>query len=215
MDIEDVRNSGKTNWWRKSWYVKGGLALAAFVLMSISGLTTSSFAQLTVGNQFVTAKVYGNTGLVSIVTTQSGYYGAEKLLTFPNKSYLTVMVNGYLYTNNEVSNFNFKSLTNFGGYLYDGSSYIQGDTIRTIWDISSGSIEQDVYPVAFEYSGQIVMKWKFVNKYTSPISAQNQYLLDTKIHFNDRAKVLTRFGYRRNWSGYVDNNDNFKPIKMS
>jgi hypothetical protein len=191
---------------RVYWFV-------AVLLLILCGLTTIGRAQLVVSNRFVTAKVYGNNGLISVSTTLGGYYGQKPIiLTYPSKSYLTVMINGYLYTNNEPSNFNFSSLPNFGGYLTDGESYIQGDTIRTLWDISAGRIEQDVYPVAFEFSGQIVMKWKFVNKFSNPITVQSQFLLDTKIHKNDQAKVLTRFGYRRSWSGYVDNNDNYKPI---
>ncbi len=189
------------------------ILLGVVVISTFLLIAKVSKAQLTVGNRFVTAKVYGNTGLISIVTTPFNYYpGPEKILTFPNTSYLTVMINGYLYTNNDPVNFNFKSLPNFGAYLTDGESYIQRDTIRTRWNISAGIIEQDVYPVAFDYSGQIVMKWKFINKFSNPISAQNQFLLDTKIQTNDQAKVLTRFGYRRSWSEYIDGNDNYSPI---
>jgi hypothetical protein len=186
--------------------------LVAFVL---SCFASTSFAQLSVGNRFVTARVFPNSGRVTITTTANGYYDNGRgpmTLSFPDKSYFTCKINGVLYTNNEVSNYDFTTYPNFGSYLYYGDSYITGDTIRTTWILPAGELSQDVYPVAFDFSGQIVMKWKYKNKAPTVAGVQAQFLLDTKVRSNDRSKVLTRFGYRRNWSGYVENNDNYKPI---
>jgi len=116
------------------------------------------------------------------------------------------MIDGYYWTNNNVGGFG--SDKQFGGYLTNGASRTIADTIETVWKLPSGDLIQHVYPVAFDYSGQIVLYWKFRSRNPIPVTVQVQYLLDTYIATNDQAKVLTRWGYKRRWSAYYINNTN-------
>lgn len=180
------------------------------------------------GNKYVTARVNQQTGTFIIYTTPGGYYGtAEKALTFSNEtSFFTIEIGGKVYTNNLIGlgadRKGFSSDPRFGGYLMNATSRIirgngfgqfgYADTVETVWKLPVGDVIQQVYPVAFDFSGQIVMKWKFKNRAAGNVRVQSQYLLDTKIRKNDRAKVLTRSGYRRNWTLYVENNANYPPV---
>lgn len=180
-----------------------GLAIAFFLLSPFA-----LHAQTQTSNKFVTAKVEGDNGKVTIYTTAGGYYGRNaQPLSYLDMSFLTLNIDGLYWTNNDISGF--ASRTDFGGYLHDGTTKITGvDTIETVWRLPNGDVIQDVYPVEFNYSGQIVLKWKF--RARTPQSSQivTQYLLDTYIADNDQAKVLTRWGYNRRWSEYFRNNTN-------
>lgn len=209
---------------------RGGLpcGLSAFAIVAIVLLSSSVtlIAQpIYVGNKYVSAKVDRLTGIVSIGTTDGGYYGMPgKALTFDQTSYMTVNVNERIYTNNLrgqgwhgderlagiLQNGTSRYIVGFRGQY--GSSYGPQDTVETVWKLPEGDLIQQVYPVAFDFSGQIVLKWKFRSRSGTPMRLQCQYLLDTKIRTNDRAKVLTRAGYRRKWSLFVENNPNFPPI---
>lgn len=182
------------------------------ILLATIFLATSSFAQTTnTGNRFVTAKVSGSTGKVNIFTTNGGYYGEEKMLTFPDMSALTVQINDQYWTNSDQLQFD-RSSPQYGGLLNNGATTRVDDTVRTVWKISSGEIIQDVYPVAFDFSGQIVMKWRYHCVTYDLKAVRMQYLLDTWINGNDKARLLTRFGYRNTWTLYTSNNANYDDI---
>lgn len=152
------------------------------------------------------------------------------MLTYPETSYLTVNINERIYTNN-ARGLGWHEDPRLAGYLNNGTSrYIIGirapygtgpdgqqshgpqDTIETTWQLPFGDLTQQIYPVAFDFSGQIILKWKFRSRTNDPLRIQCQFLLDTKIRGNDRAKVLTRWGYKRIWTMFVENNPNFPPV---
>lgn len=187
-------------------------------------------AYLYTGNKYVTAKVNTLSGGFIIYTTPNGYYGGVDgyALTFIGRetSYFTIEIGGRIYTNNMEGKGpkgeGFAADPRFGGFLQNATSKIvrgngsgqfgYADTIETTWKLPVGDVIQQVYPVAFDFSGQIVMKWKFKNRAAGSVRVQSQYLLDTKIRRNDKAKVLTRSGYRRKWTLYVENNPNYPPV---
>jgi hypothetical protein len=183
-------------------------------IVAIATLSNSTaFSQTTnTGNWFVTAKVNGSTGKVNVYTTDGGFYGGEKILTFPDMSALTLNINDQYWTNSDqVDGFD-RSKPDYGGTLNNGNTTKVADTVRTIWKIASGEIIQDVYPVAFDFSGQIVMKWKYHCVTYDLKSVRMQYLLDTWIDGNDKARVLTRYGYRNTWTLYTHGNPNYDDI---
>lgn len=188
-------------------------SLSAAILVVLSFLLASALpAQTTnTSNWFVTAKVDGSSGKVNIFTTEGGYYGAEKMLTYPNMSALTVNINDQYWTNSDQIVLP-QSDPRYGGVLSSGSTTKIVDTVRTTWKIATGEIIQDVYPVAFDFSGQIVIKWKYHCVTYDLKAVRMQYLLDTWIAGNDRARVLTRFGYRNIWTLYTSGNPNYDDI---
>lgn len=206
------------------------MLLLVFTIL-IRGEALAQSPYLYVGNKYVTAEVHQQSGVISIYTTPFGYYGRDpKILTYPKTSYLTLNINERIFTNNDKGQ-GWQSDPRLAGYLMNGSSrYIRGiqapygtgadgqqsfgpqDTVETIWRLPFGDLTQQVYPVAFDFSGQIIIKWKFRSRSGSPLRIQAQYLLDTKIRTNDRAKVLTRAGYKRMWSMFVENNPNYPPV---
>ena len=203
-------------------------AAVLFVLLLAPAILQAQGVYLYTGNKYVTARVNQQTGTFIIYTTPGGYYGSqEKALTFSNEtSFFTIEIGGKVYTNNMVGlgsdRKGFSADPRFGGYLMNATSRIirgtnaglfgYADTVETVWKLPVGDVIQHVYPVAFDFSGQIVMKWKFKNRAAGNVRVQSQYLLDTKIRKNDRAKVLIRSGYRRNWTLYVENNPNYPPV---
>ncbi|HWF44699.1 MAG TPA: T9SS type A sorting domain-containing protein [Candidatus Kapabacteria bacterium] len=196
-------------------------AIFSAVLTCIAGGALApefSYATLTTGNKFVTAKVEDGSGVLTIVTTNGGYYGNENLLTFRQTSYLTVRLQGQYWTNNDqiannpAANWN-STNPQYGGMLSNGTATRTGDTIQTVWKVPTGEIIQDVYPVEYDYSGQIVMRWKYHCLVYNVIGAQMQYLLDTYVAGNDEARILTRYGYRNQWTLYnAGGNITYDPI---
>lgn len=202
------------------------LLRSAALLVSILLIAPSiaeAQAYLYTGNKYVTARVNPVTGTFIIYTTPNAYYGTDaKGLTFGSEtSFFTIEIGGRIYTNN-MEGLNFQADPRFGGYLMNATSRVirgngsgqfgYSDTVETVWKLPIGDVVQHLYAVAFDFSGQIVMKWKFRNRGAGNVRVQAQYLLDTKIRRNDRAKVLTRSGYRRNWTLYVENNPNYPPV---
>jgi hypothetical protein len=176
-------------------------------------------------NKYVEAKVNKLTGHVIIGTTANGFYGDQyKALTFGTEtSYLSVEIDGKVYTNNNQYDLPFATDPRFGGYLVNATTrrvrgqgagqFGYADTIETTWKLPVGDLIQQVYPIEFDFSGQIVLAWKFRNRgQGTQKRVQAQYLLDTKIRGNDQAKVLTRSGYRRQWTFYAERSGTFPPV---
>ncbi len=165
-------------------------------------------AQHVVSNGFVEADVDDNQGLVTVYYAPKGAH-TTSIVHAAQTSYLTVLINGNLYyTNNQHLPLN--GVGNFpantpAGYLEGGKTKYTGpnkDTIETIWEPQGPNtydIIQDIYPVAFANSGQIVYRFSVRNYQNKPLSAQAEYLLDVDLgiigHGNDAAPITTKFGY--------------------
>ncbi len=176
--------------------------LAAFGIFLLgSGLLVSrAGAQVTTKNAFVGASVTDGDGLVTIY---NGDPLNRELLTYIEKSYLTLKVNGLYYSNNTNADYIGSNQYPPDVLLLNGGTGKVRDTIRTTWKEQGFDIEQDVYPVAFTSSGVIVVSIKIVNHSGTPLPAQAQFLLDNmnsdKDSANDNPWLLTRYGFIRDW----------------
>lgn len=154
---------------------------------------------------YVTATIDpNNQGLITI--RRAPGTNLDPILSYPQKSFLSVMVGDRIFTNNKTGT-NIGNDPRFGGYLDNGITVKIADTIRTTWPNKNGcDIIQEVYPVSLEASGQIVMRWKLKNNQpNTPMWGQAQFLLDLQVGGqtpNDGAPVLTRYGYRPIWEQY-------------
>ncbi len=184
--------------------------VSAFFAMCLS---VAAFGQggiaLKTGQKYVTAIVDHGSGWVQVKQFPgnpiSGSY------SYPQKSFVSFSVNGKVYTNNDVGlgvlPANTFILTN--GVLSKKKGINPNtDTIVCIWRDKDGvDLIQEVYPVLFERSEQIVFRWKALNKTQNPASIAVQYLLDVQVGVdnvvNDGAPILTRYGYRPNWDVFT------------
>ncbi|MDP4242750.1 MAG: T9SS type A sorting domain-containing protein [Bacteroidota bacterium] len=167
-------------------------------------------------NKFVAALVYsGSTGKVTFTQVVNGKavvaQGAHAL-SFQDYSYLSIMVNGQYCTNNTVPQPTLAtSLLGGASHLLkpdinldNGTTRKINDTIETIWHEGGFDIVQDVYPVAFATSGQIVLKVKVIDHTGTSYGALGQYLLDVCAGTNDDAYMLDQYTYESNntWKIY-------------
>ncbi len=161
-------------------------------------------------NQFIWANVDGQSGRVTVPLPPGRSF--DPTLSFQDHSYFTCSIGGTYFTNNDVIQnppANAKELT-------DGITTKIGDTIRTIWfNKNNVDIIQDIYPVAFTKSGQIVYKWSFNNHGNSSINVACQYLQDIQIsdpgnkqvpNVNDGPTILTKWSYKNLWQRFPDPN---------
>jgi hypothetical protein len=179
-------------------------------------------ADLTTGNQFVCAKVSSGWGLVT-------WYNGDikkspltwKILSFVDHSFLDLRIGNTFFTNDNLSPP--PTLTGppqVGGtppdfFLDNGVNRKIGDTIETVWAQEGFDIVQDVYPVAFSRAGQIIVKIKIVNHSNAAVNnVQVNYLLDIDPQ-NDKAKILTRWGYAPNWTQFPNGVQNIPPFFMA
>lgn len=170
-------------------------------------VATSLFAQggapLKTGQKYVTAIVDHGSGWVQVKVfpgnTIDGSY------SYPQKSFVSFNVGGKVFTNNDVG---LAPLPANTFMLKDGILKKIGDTIRCVWPNKDGfDLIQDIYPVLFERSEQIVFRWKAFNKNSTSASIAVQYLLDVMVGddniVNDGSPILTRYGYRPNWDVFT------------
>ncbi|MDP4287460.1 MAG: T9SS type A sorting domain-containing protein [Bacteroidota bacterium] len=196
-----------------SWIV---IAIAAPLLAAFSFGPSIVHAQAFVTqNDFVGGLVYSpSDGKVTFtqVVNKKATAPPAKILSFQDFSYLTLLIDGQYYTNN-TSPPPSQATSSLGGNpfaknydvaLDNGSTRKIKDTIETTWPEGDFDIVQDIYPVAFRNSGQIVLKVKIVNHTTSSHSVQAQYLLDVADGSNDHAFMLDQFSYEGNmkWNIY-------------
>lgn len=151
------------------------------------------------GKKYVTGIVDPGSGWVQVKVFPGNQLDGS--YSYPQKSFVSFNVNGKVYTNNDVG---LGVLPPNTFILKDGVLQKIGDTIRCTWPNKDGiDLIQEIYPVLFERSEQIVFRWKSHNKTPNPVSIAVQYLLDIQVGVdnvvNDGAPILTRYGYRPNW----------------
>ncbi len=194
----------------------------AFMVMLAS---TSHAQQYVTQNQFVGVLVDGVAGHVTftqVVNGKARISDGAKPLSFENFSYLTLLIDGLYYTNNDAGAMPTRVTNTLGGasfthtpdvFLNTGSIKKIQDTIEKTWREQGGAFDivQDVYPVAFRNSGQIVVKVKIVNHTGSALTVSSQYLLDVCAGANDDAYMLEQYGYEgnKNWKIYASSPPTF------
>jgi hypothetical protein len=167
------------------------------LVLAVTLLSLQVIAQpVTVGNNFVSATVDQNSGLVSI------YQGTTNL-TYPGTSYLSVKIDGRYYTNNAAS-----APTSISDPIGSGTSSHSpdvlldsgvttkiGDHVRTVWHDSTNNLDiiQTVYPVAFGASGQIVISVSVAS--TQSHFVQGQYLVDDETGVQANPVILNSNSY--------------------
>jgi hypothetical protein len=160
-------------------------------------------------NRQIWANVEGSTGLVQVLLPPGNWNSGS--LDFPDHSYFSCSISGTYYTNNATIDIPPSANAKL---LQDGNTIKIVDTIRTTWANRNGvDIIQDIYPVLFSKSGQIVYKWKFRNTNGAPVNVGCQYLQDIQIsdpsdkkipHSNDGPIILTKWSYDPLWQQYPD-----------
>lgn len=186
------------------------LLLSTLILFT----TLSAFAQggipMKTGQKYVTAIVDHGSGWVQVKLYPGN--NMDGTLSYYQKSFVSFKVDGIVFTNNDVGLPSPLPANTF--IMKDGVlSRIKGqssntDTIRCVWSNKNGvDLIQEVYPVLFEKSEQIVFRWKAVNKSSGSKQVSVQYLLDVQVgdqkYTNDGAPLLTRYGYRPNWEQFT------------
>ena len=160
------------------------------------------------GNKFVSARVEANSGLITFI--DAGGVGATnvppgKYLSYIDKSFLSIVCDTYLtpildtgyYSNNNLVPTNVsipigqtRALPSYQWhYLGNAKTTKIGDTIRTVWKnlgedvgfVPAFDFVQDVYPVEFDSSGQIVISVKVINHGSISHSFAAQFLKDGMI----------------------------------
>ena len=191
-----------------------------FAIMGLICACQNIFAQgsISTHNQFIFAFVDQATGWVTVCpydgNQNQGRIGFDQQLSFRDKSFFTCQIGSSYFTNNDV----IAPFPANASHLTDGTSILIPslnhfcDTVRTTWKNKNGvDIIQDIYPIAFTKSGQIVYKWRFVNNNGSPINVACQYLQDIQIYdphavqggvANDGPLILTRWQYTPYWEQY-------------
>jgi hypothetical protein len=186
------------------------------IILFVSLLISSSlFAQggipMKTGQRDVTAIVDHGTGWVQVKRYPGN--NMDGTLSYYQKSFVSFSINGKVYTNNDVGLSSPLPANTF--IMKDGVlSRIKGkktpetDTIRCVWPNKDGvDLIQEVYPVLFEKSEQIVFRWKALNKRSDSVVVAVQYLLDIQVgdqnYTNDGAPLLTRYGYHPNWDMFT------------
>ena len=172
-----------------------------FVLIVTLCTPRMSAGTLSTHNNFVTASVEDGSGLISFFKGTSLQIPPSINLSFRDKSFLSVKVGAKVYSNNNVTVGPPNGMAP-DMMLDNGVNTKIGDTIETVWQETGFDIVQDVYPVAFEVSGQIVYKIRIVNHTGAALAVQAQYLLDVDVSGSDGAKILTRYNYTPNWTLY-------------
>ncbi len=177
------------------------------VLLVIARAEFARAQVFVVKNSFVEANVSADgEGFVTILQAN----GLDHLM-FTNHSYLTVRVNNITYTNNPNSP-TLDGSTGTGSLatlLTSGVTEIHHggnsneDTIRTTWEPAGPNgfrLIQDVYPVEFQWCGQVVIRISVHNPTSISIPAEAQYLLDLLTtdtltsHSTDAPEITTRYG---------------------
>lgn len=156
-----------------------------------------AFAQTaTTGNAWVSAQVDSMTGQV---TVKAG----GKFLSYPGMSFLGLRIDGKYYSNN-VQAVPGKLADPIGSgtaqqlpdvLLDNGTTTVIAGRIKTVWFDTANAIyiEQDVYPVQFAASGQIVISVLVTS--TAGHAVQGQYLLDNQADVEGNPNILNSNGY--------------------
>ncbi|HET9136878.1 MAG TPA: hypothetical protein VFO76_09580, partial [Candidatus Kapabacteria bacterium] len=151
--------------------------LASFVVLIVP-LETLSAQTFKTNNVFIYGVVEGTTGLITVMLP-NGRVGTDGQLNFYAHSYFSCNINNQVFTNNDVAGK--PANAGVGWQLNDGQSNKTGDTIFTVWVRSGVQITQEVFPIAFSRSGQIMIRWRFANPTASTVKVACQYLNDIAI----------------------------------
>ena len=167
------------------------------LLLILLSLPLAANAQLKTANQYVIATVdYGSGWLSVYVPDPKG--GPDIPISYPDKSFISVQVAGKVYSNNDLTVAPHKPDV----LLNNGFVTKNFDTVETVWKEIGFDIVQDVYPVSFNASGQIVYSVKIVNHTGTPFVGQAQCLIDVSPNSNDGGRLVTPYDYTANWTQY-------------
>ncbi|HET9136585.1 MAG TPA: T9SS type A sorting domain-containing protein [Candidatus Kapabacteria bacterium] len=165
--------------------------------------------QFTVHNDFVHGLVSGPTGAITILLPE-GRIGIDGQLSFPGHSFFSCVINGQTFTTNDQVLKPASAAADF--FLNNGVLTKQEDTITATWTRNGIDIIQDVFPVQSGQTGQIAMRWSFVNHGNAPVAVACQYLLDISImnpsdntmpNANDGPILMfPNIGYFKKWQQY-------------
>ncbi|MEP7235037.1 MAG: T9SS type A sorting domain-containing protein [Ignavibacteriota bacterium] len=187
-------------------------------LLLLAGAEKGITQNISVSGKFITAigdKTSGDITVLPLDAQNFGRIGFDNQLSFGHHSYFTCKIgsNKYFTNNGTITLPSNAKLLPPGNTIKVSDVNKVCDTIRTTW-LSVGDtkvdIIQDVYPIDFTKSGQIVFKWRFVNHTTQDITVACQYLNDIQISeshatgkpTNDGPIILTRYQYKPTWQQY-------------
>lgn len=170
-------------------------------LIAIVYRCTPADAAMRTANKYVSATVEEATGLLTIYEVNPVPNRPDINLSYTQRSFLTVLVGDKYFTSNPFyinPPFGAAQLLSNAALTRLTDSHGNGnDTIRCTWaKLNNVDIIQDVFPVEFSRSGQIVVRLWARNQNGIGVNVQAQYLLDVEVAGNDKAKILTRFGYK-------------------
>ncbi|HET9137332.1 MAG TPA: hypothetical protein VFO76_11900, partial [Candidatus Kapabacteria bacterium] len=195
-----MENSFRISNTRKIHFLSKGFVFVILLICS------QAFSQKKVHNQFIWASVQENNGQITVLLP-NGNFGIDGQLSFYGHSYFSCIINNQVFSNNDVAVQ--PSNAGTGWQLVDGTTTVVADTIITTWTRVGIDIIQEVYPIAFEKSGQIGMRWKFRNPNNStPAAIACQYLNDIAItdphdpgqdNSNDGPIIIHRYAYKDAW----------------
>ena len=188
------------------------LILSTFILFTTLPAFSQGGIPMKTGHRDVTAVVDPGSGWVQVKRFPGNIM--DGTLSFYQKSFVSFSVNGKVFTNNDVGLPT--PLTANTSILKNGILQRIGDTIRCTWaNKDNVDLIQEVYPVLFDKSEQIVLRWKAMNNTGSPVNIAVQYLLDVQVgdgkYTNDGAAILTRNGYSPQWRSYDGSDSNSIP----
>src|SRR5689334_6476981 len=102
-----------------------------FALVFLFVISLSAQAQQKTGNQYVTAIIDpNNQGLITIRKSPGTNF--DPILSYPQKSFASIMVGDKIFTNNHTGS-NISGDPRFGGFLDNGVTQKIRDTLRTTW----------------------------------------------------------------------------------
>ncbi len=179
------------------------------LLLLIAGMSSLSVAQnFSTSNQFIFANVVQGTGIIQVLLPPGT--GTSPQLSFPNKSFFSCLIGNQVYTNNDVGT---KPANAGANYILNDATITKiADTIHVVWTRSKVDIIQDVYPIAFEKSGQIGIRWSFINHNDNSLAVGCQYLNDIDIadprepgpnNGTDGPIILNRYTYLSQWQQFT------------
>ena len=203
--------NGRISWCNPKMLSIGIFPILMFITITI--LIHSAYSQnLQTSNRFVVGDVQRSNGKVCILIPP-GIVSQSAQLNFYDQCFFSVAINGQVFSNNNIATI----LPPGFRLLNDGKTSKIADTVRTIWYNKNGvDIIQDVYPILYEKSGQIILRWSIKNNLNTPASASCQWLNDVQItdpndhthtgrvNSTDGPKILHRYGYHLQWQEIPD-----------
>ena len=178
------------------------ILLTALIVLTALSAYGQGGLPLKTGKKYVTATVEPGTGWVQVRQYPGNLLDGN--YSHPKKSFISFEVNGKIYTNNDVG---LGTLPPYVSVLTDGllskkkGQSVNTDTIICTWANKDGvDLIQELYPVLFDKSEQIVIRWKVNTKDKTNVLANAQFLLDIEVgpvgsDLNDGPDCLTNFGY--------------------